>query len=105
MQAANDLVAIGAGTVFLDQGLRIPQDLSLVGFGNILISEHFRVPLTTLRQPKLRMGTAAVEAMLRLLRGERPATKRLSAELVTRQSSGPPPAAGSPLSAPSAPPA
>ena len=105
VQAANDLVAIGAGTVFLDQGLRIPQDLSLVGFGNILISEHFRVPLTTLRQPKLRMGTAAVEAMLRLLRGERPATKRLSAELVTRQSSGPPPAAGSPLSAPSAPPA
>lgn len=103
VQAANDLVAIGAGAVLLDQGLRIPEDLSLVGFGNILISEHFRVPLTTIRQPKLRMGTAAVEAMLGLLRGERPASKRLPAELVIRQSSAPPPAAGSQLSAPSPP--
>jgi DNA-binding LacI/PurR family transcriptional regulator len=91
VQAANDLVAIGAATVFLGQGLRIPQDLSLVGFGNVLISEHFRVPLTTIRQPKLRLGAAAMETMIRLLRGERPATKRLEAEIVVRQSTAPPP--------------
>jgi DNA-binding LacI/PurR family transcriptional regulator len=92
VQAANDLVAIGAATVFLNQGLRIPEDLSLVGFGNVLVSEHFRVPLTTIRQPKLRLGTAAMDSMLKLLRGERPDTKRLGAEIVVRKSTTKPPA-------------
>jgi len=92
VQAVNDLVAIGAASVFLGQGLQIPRDLSLVGFGNVLVSEHFRVPLTTIRQPKLRLGSAAMELMLKLLRGEPPSTKRLPAEIIIRQSSGPPPA-------------
>jgi len=91
LQTANDLVAIGAATIFLNQGIRIPQDLSVVGFGNILVSEYFRVPLTTVRQPKFRLGVAAVESMMRLLRGEKPENKRLRGELVVRQSSGPPP--------------
>lgn len=91
VQTANDLIAIGAATLFLNQGIRIPQDLSLVGFGNVLVSEYFRVPLTTIRQPKLRLGLAAMESMGRLLRGERPETRRLRAEIVVRQSSGPPP--------------
>jgi DNA-binding LacI/PurR family transcriptional regulator len=76
----------------LKQGLRIPQDLSIVGFGNILVSEHFRVPLTTLRQPKFRLGSAAVDSMLQLLRGQRPEARRLPAELIVRSSSGIPPA-------------
>jgi DNA-binding LacI/PurR family transcriptional regulator len=92
VQTANDLVAIGAATIFLKQGVRIPEDLSIVGFGNVLVSEYFRVPLTTIRQPKLRLGTAAMDSMVRLLRGERPENKRLRAEIVIRQSSGPPPA-------------
>ena len=91
VQAVNDLVAIGAADVFLGQGLKIPQDLSLVGFGNILVSEHFRVPLTTIRQPKFRLGAAAVDSMLKLLTGGQPPSKRLSAEIVIRQSSAPPP--------------
>ena len=90
VQTANDLVAIGAATVFLKQGIRIPEDLSIVGFGNILVSEYFRVPLTTIRQPKLRLGTAAMDSMARLIRGERPDNKRLPAELIVRQSSGKP---------------
>ena len=93
VQGVNDLVAIGAANIFLGQGLQIPRDLSLVGFGNVLVSEHFRVPLTTIRQPKLRLGLAALELMLRLLRNEPPATKRLPAELVIRQSTAPPPPA------------
>jgi DNA-binding LacI/PurR family transcriptional regulator len=92
VQAVNDLVAIGAANVFLGQGLRIPRDLSLVGFGNILVSEHFRIPLTTIRQPKLRLGTAAMDSMLKLLSGSRLATKRLGAEIVVRQSTASPPA-------------
>jgi DNA-binding LacI/PurR family transcriptional regulator len=50
------------------------------------------VPLTTIRQPKFRLGAAAMESMLRLLRGERPENKRLQAEIAIRASSGPPPA-------------
>jgi DNA-binding LacI/PurR family transcriptional regulator len=91
VQTVNDLVAIGAATVFLNQRLRVPQDLSIVGFGNILTSEYFRVPLTTIRQPKLRLGIAAMDAMRRLLRGERPESTRLGAEIVIRQSTAPPP--------------
>jgi LacI family transcriptional regulator len=91
IQAVNDLVAIGAASVLLNQRVRIPEDISIVGFGNVLISEHFRVPLTTVRQPKLRLGAAAVDSMIRLIRGEQVLTKRLPAEIVIRQSSGPPP--------------
>ena len=90
VQTANDLIAIGAATVFLSQGLRIPEDLSIVGFGNVLVSEYFRVLLTTIRQPKFRLGMAAFESMGQLLRGERLEPRRLRAELVIRQSSGPP---------------
>lgn len=93
IQAVNDLVAIGAANVLLGQGLTIPGNYSLVGFGNVLVSEHFRVPLTTIRQPKLRLGTAAVDSMMKLISGTRPPTKRLNAEIVIRQSSGPPPVA------------
>jgi LacI family transcriptional regulator len=92
VQAANDLVAVGCAQTLLRQGLKIPEDISLVGFGNVLLSEHFRVPLTTVRQPKFRLGVAAVETMLELLAGRRPEPKRLSAELVVRASSGIPPA-------------
>ena len=89
-QCASDLVAVGAANVFLNQGLHIPQDLSVAGFGNILVSEHYRVPLTTVRQPKLRLGMAAVEMMQKLLRGEQPEARRLPAEIVLRASTGPP---------------
>ena len=92
LQATNDLVAIGAANVLLAQGLRIPQDISVAGFGNILSSEFFRVPLTTLRQPKLRLGHAAMDLMQHLLRGERPASRRLPADLIVRGSTAPPPA-------------
>jgi LacI family transcriptional regulator len=90
IQAANDLVAIGAANVFLHQGVKIPEDLSIGGFGNLLMSEHFRVPLTTVRQPKLRLGAAAMEIMQKLLRGERPESKRLAAALIVRSSTSSP---------------
>ncbi len=91
VQTVNDLVAIGAANIFLGQGLKIPGQISLAGFGNVLVSEHFRVPLTTIRQPKFRLGAAAMDSMLKLLGGTRPATKRLSAEIILRQSTAPPP--------------
>jgi DNA-binding LacI/PurR family transcriptional regulator len=90
VQAVNDLVAMGAGETLLNQGVRIPQDLSLVGHGNISMSPYFRVPLTTVRQPKAALGATAVEVMLRLLEGNPPETRRLPADLVVRASTAPP---------------
>lgn len=87
IQTFNDLVAIGASNVLLNQGVKIPQQISVVGFGNILTSEHFRVPLTTVRQPKARLGVSAMESMMKILRGEKPIAKRLPAELIVRKSS------------------
>ena len=92
IQAVNDSVAIGCATTFLDQGIRIPEDLSVMGYGNVLTSEHFRVPLTTVRQPKYSLGTAAMDSMRKLLAGERPPNKRLRAELILRRSVAAPPA-------------
>ena len=88
VQAVNDLVAVGCAQTLLKQGLKIPEDISVVGFGNILLSEYFRVPLTTVRQPKFRLGVAAMETMQDLLQGRRAEAKRLAAELVIRASSG-----------------
>ena len=94
IQAVNDLVAIGCANTFLNQGITIPGHLSVVGFGNFLISEYFRVPLTTMRQPKHRLGAAAMDSMVKLLKHERPESKRLRAELIVRQSTAAPRVAG-----------
>lgn len=88
VQAVNDLVAIGCAETFLGQGMKIPHDISISGFGNILVSEHFRVPLTTVRQPKFRLGVAAMDTMAKLLRRDRTESRRLHAELVVRESTG-----------------
>jgi LacI family transcriptional regulator len=92
VQAVNDVVAIGCAETLISHDLKIPQDISVAGFGNILLGAHFCVPLTTTKQPKFRLGSAAVDAMLELLRGRRPEPKRLPAELVVRASTGTPPA-------------
>ena len=92
VRAVNDVIAVGGAETLLSQGLKIPQDISMTGFGNILLGAHFRVPLTTLRQPKFRLGTVAVELMQQLLGGGRPESRRLPAELIVRASTGAAPA-------------
>jgi LacI family transcriptional regulator len=90
VQTVSDLVAIGCAETLLKQGLKIPQDISIAGFGNIMAAEYYRVPLTTVSQPKHRMGVAAVESMMNLIRGEKASSRRLPAELVLRQSTAAP---------------
>jgi len=89
IQCVNDLVAVGAAETLIAQGHRIPGDISMVGFGNILLSHHFRVPLTTVRQPKFHLGEAAMEMMTQLLKGQNPAPRRIPAELIIRDSTAP----------------
>ncbi len=93
IQAVSDLVAVGAAETMLAQGFKIPADVSIIGFGNILVAEFYKVPLTTVSQPKHRLGMVAMEAMMNLIRtgveGNSPARK-LVAELVERKSCSPP---------------
>jgi LacI family transcriptional regulator len=90
IMAVNDLVAIGCAETLLQQGVKIPEDVSIVGFGNILAAEFYRVPMTTVSQPKHRLGTGAIETMMKLIRGEKIELKRLAAEFVERKSTAPP---------------
>jgi LacI family transcriptional regulator len=85
--AGNDVMAFGAVRAILDRGLRIPDDISLVGFDNIEFASVMYPPLTTIHQPKYEMGQAAVEILLRLGREKQMAEQRvLGVELIERQS-------------------
>jgi LacI family transcriptional regulator len=67
----NDPVAIGAMKAIFEAGLKVPDDISVVGAGNVHYSDMLRVPLTTVDQGTSRMGTQAAELLL-----DRIATKR-----------------------------
>jgi LacI family transcriptional regulator len=92
IQSCSDMSAVGAASLLLKQGVKIPAEISVVGFGNILLSEYFAVPLTTVRQPKFRLGVAALEQLRKLLRREAVETKRLATDLLIRASSAAAPA-------------
>ena len=89
VQAVNDFVAIGAAAAFGRQGIRVPEDISMIGYGDILMSGHFRVPLTTVHQPKFRLGEAAMDLMFQSMRGDCPESRRLPVEVVIRSSTSP----------------
>jgi len=86
--AANDQSAFGAVTAAREMGLRIPEDLSVVGFDNIPEAAHSDPPLTTIDQFVDKMGTVAVEMVIDLIQG-RPLDDMLyimPTELVIRDS-------------------
>lgn len=66
----NDQMALGLLHAIQDTGLRVPDDVSVVGFDDVPDSEHFTPPLTTVRQDFLALGQEAVTAVLARLRDE-----------------------------------
>jgi LacI family transcriptional regulator len=86
--AASDLMAVGALGVVHRAGLRVPDDVALVGFDDILLAGLTQPPLTTLRQDKQGLGAAAGEALVALMEedGEAQAAVTLPVELVVRSS-------------------
>jgi LacI family transcriptional regulator len=90
--AASDLMAIGAVRAAAEAGLRVPEDLSVVGFDDIQLAPHLNPPLTTLRQDKLGLGAAAGDALVARIAGavDRPQLRTLEVELVVRGSTAPP---------------
>jgi DNA-binding LacI/PurR family transcriptional regulator len=84
--AANDLLALGLLRALHEEGVRVPEDVSVVGFDDIAGSGYFAPPLTTVRQPFAAVGHRAIEVLFAALDGA-PATRTLIApELVIRGS-------------------
>jgi DNA-binding LacI/PurR family transcriptional regulator len=91
----NDLAAIGAIRVFRDFGLRVPEDVSVIGFDDIPGADYHSPPLTTIRQPLSRMGNTAARTLLARIRGgsQFPDEVPIVPELIVRESTMPPGAA------------
>lgn len=85
--AANDAMAFGAIRALQELGLRIPEDVSLIGFDNVELSAIVQPPLTTIHQPKSEMGRAAVEMLTARHPSPQPPERRiLGVRLVERES-------------------
>lgn len=91
----NDTSAIGAMRAFLDAGLKVPDEVSVVGFDDIVSAEYQNPSLTTVRQPLHDMGETAARVLLERLAGNdrQPAFICIEPELVVRGSTGPAPLA------------
>jgi LacI family transcriptional regulator len=87
----NDEIALGVIESARVRGLRIPEDLSVVGFDDTLIARMASPPLTTVRQPLREMGGVAVRTAIRLADGEKVESHHieLATELVVRASTAP----------------
>ena len=93
--ASNDLMALGALEAAIDHGLRVPRDLSIVGFDDILLGAHVRPALTTIAIPKRELAMEATELLLRLVEGAEQSLRHLTVRpyLVARHSTAAPGAA------------
>lgn len=90
--AFNDVTAIGAILALREAGMRVPRDVSVLGFDDVLIASTNDPPLTTIHQPLRAMGQAAATTLLGLIRDDiphpRPSVITVYPKLVIRKSTG-----------------
>jgi LacI family transcriptional regulator len=86
--AYNDISAIGAIRAIQERGLRVPQDISVVGFDDIPGAGFYSPSLTTVRQPLNRMGEVAAQSLLDRIEGKKEYLSEIAIEpeLVVRES-------------------
>ena len=87
--ARNDFTAVGAVSAIKEAGLRIPQDIAIVGYDDVPLASHTSPPLTTVRQPTREQGRIAAEFLLRRIGAAQPPPREekiLRCELVVRES-------------------
>lgn len=91
--AGNDLIALGCYAALGDRGLKVPDDVSVIGYNDIPFCESFAPPLTTIRIPHYEIGVRAAELILDAIHDAKRAhavAHRLAPELVVRSSTAPP---------------
>jgi alanine racemase len=90
--AMSDVMAIGVMWAAREVGLRVPEDLSIVGFDDLDVAPHANPPLTTVHQPIRQKGEESAKLLLRMIASpdlERPEHKMLDTRLIIRGSTGP----------------
>lgn len=87
---ANDQLALGLLRAFAEAGVRVPDDVSVVGFDDVDGSGQFYPPLTTVRQEFAELGSRCLQMLLDLLAGQPVDPVVVEARLTVRRSSGPP---------------
>lgn len=86
--ASSDLLAMAAIGALRERGLRVPEDVAVVGYDDVELAAHFSPPLTTVRQSLHGGGVALVEALLQTLeQGQAAPSVQLETDLIVRQSS------------------
>jgi DNA-binding LacI/PurR family transcriptional regulator len=79
--------ALGAMQSIRLHGLRVPEDISVVGFDDLFIASYTQPPLTTVRQPMQRMGQMAMESLFKLMSGDEEEIRiKVDPELIVRES-------------------
>ncbi len=91
----NDIMALGALHAARAHRRRVPEDVSVIGFDDIAMAAHADPPLTTLAQPKYRMGRLAMQLLRRIIQGQPSPGEGytlMESPLIVRESTGPAPA-------------
>ena len=90
--AYNDISAIGAIRAFEEAGLRVPEDISVVGFDDVALAAFSIPALTTVRQPLMKMGRIAAQTLLEHIEGRTTFVPEIAVEpeLIIRKSTAPP---------------
>lgn len=86
----NDLIAIGLLVACHQRGISVPGQLSVAGFDDIEPALYVTPPLTTIHQPRLKLGRLAMTMVLGLLKGQTVQDKKLACELIVRESTSAP---------------
>ncbi len=86
--SSNDVMALGAITALQEMGLRVPDDMSIIGFDDVPEASYFRPKLTTVRQPLQEMGRIAARMLVQMIKNpDEPAAQlELPTELIVRES-------------------
>jgi LacI family transcriptional regulator len=79
-------MAFGARLALYRRGIRVPEDVSLVGFDDETFAPYMVPPLTTVRQPDVEIGQTAAKAILDMLQKKKPDLPRFETELIIRES-------------------
>jgi LacI family transcriptional regulator len=87
--AGNDQMAFGAAVALHKKGLRVPDDVSLVGFDDLALAAHMAPPLTTVHQASMELGLTAARSLLALLNDEKPKLALPEPRLIVRDSTAP----------------
>lgn len=84
--AASDVIAMSALRALAERGLRVPHDVAVVGYDDVVVAMHTSPPLTTIRQDVGRGAATLVDLLLRRIAGEETASVSMTPELVLRGS-------------------